>query len=211
MARARICDDRGAAGLSWVVDEPMERTSHALAADGRVWLVDPVDDPQVMERVAELGAVVGVLQLLDRHGRDCAAIAARLGVPHHLCPERIEGAPFEPVRLTWRRGWREVALWWPDLRLLVVPEAVGANRFFTVGRGRLGVHPLLRLLPPRRLLAYRPAVVLTGHGGVLSGAGTADELRRAVEDARRGIPALIRTLPSLARRGSSAVRPPSVH
>ena len=38
----RFCDDRGAHGFSWLVEEPMTRTSHVLAADGRVWLVDPV-------------------------------------------------------------------------------------------------------------------------------------------------------------------------
>jgi hypothetical protein len=28
-------------GLSWVVEEPLERASHALVADGgRVWLID---------------------------------------------------------------------------------------------------------------------------------------------------------------------------
>jgi hypothetical protein len=31
-------------GLSWVLDEALERTSHALVDGGRVWLVDPVGD-----------------------------------------------------------------------------------------------------------------------------------------------------------------------
>ena len=33
-------------GISWVMDEPMERGSHAIVAGGRVWLVDPVADPR---------------------------------------------------------------------------------------------------------------------------------------------------------------------
>ncbi len=37
-------------GFSWIVAEPMTRTSHALAAEGKVWLVDPVDWPKAIER-----------------------------------------------------------------------------------------------------------------------------------------------------------------
>ena len=29
-------------GLTWVMEEPLERASHALVHDGRVWFVDPV-------------------------------------------------------------------------------------------------------------------------------------------------------------------------
>ena len=36
--------DESAVGLTWMVDEPQVRTSHALVDNGRVWLVDPVDD-----------------------------------------------------------------------------------------------------------------------------------------------------------------------
>lgn len=59
----------------------MQRASHALAVEGRVWLVDPVDAPELEARIRLLGEPAGVVQLLDRHGRDCAAWAARLGVP----------------------------------------------------------------------------------------------------------------------------------
>jgi hypothetical protein len=52
----RMCDDRGGRGFSWIVDEPMTRTSHALAVDGHVWLVDPVRYPPALERAAGLGA-----------------------------------------------------------------------------------------------------------------------------------------------------------
>src|SRR3954452_19614684 len=69
-------------GLSWVAAESMMRASHALAADGRVGIVDPVGAGAGLERVRALGEPVAVLQLLDRHNRDSAAVAARLGVPH---------------------------------------------------------------------------------------------------------------------------------
>lgn len=197
MASASLCDDRGARGFSWTIDELMQRTSHALAVDGRVWLIDPIDEPIAMARIAELGEPAGVVQLLDRHGRDCDAIAQRLGVPHHVCPSVVSGTPFAFQRLTWRPWWREVALWWEAERLLVVPEAVGSGRYFTVGRGAVGVHPMLRMVPPRRLLHFAPHTLLVGHGRAVRGDQASDSLHHAIADARRGIPALVRTVPRL--------------
>jgi hypothetical protein len=87
----RFSDDLGAAGFSWIVEERMTRTSHALASDGRVWLVDPVGWAEAIERAVGLGEPAGVLQLLDRHNRDSAAIAKQLGVPHSSSPRRSRG------------------------------------------------------------------------------------------------------------------------
>jgi len=70
----RFCDDFGPDGFGWVVEEAMTRTSHALAADAKVWLVDPIDWPEAIERALTLGEPAGVVQLLDRHQRDCAAL-----------------------------------------------------------------------------------------------------------------------------------------
>ena len=33
--------DEYAFGFSWVLEEGMQRSSHALVLDGRVWLIDP--------------------------------------------------------------------------------------------------------------------------------------------------------------------------
>ncbi len=195
--RSMICDERGDRGFSWTVDEFMQRTGHALAHGGRVWLVDPIDDQAAIERAASLGRFAGVLQLLDRHRRDCAAVAERLGVPHLCCPGEVPGSPFATLRLTWRPWWREVALWWADEALLVVPEALGTNRYFTAGRGPLGVHPMLRLVPPRRLTGYSPRHLLVGHGVGLHGDDAGAAIGAAIADARRGIPGLLRALPSL--------------
>ena len=63
-------------GLSWVTEDAMQRASHALRDGDRVWLVDPVDDEEALRRAAALGAPAGVVQLLDRHNRDCASLAA---------------------------------------------------------------------------------------------------------------------------------------
>ena len=96
-----------------------------------------------------LGEPAGVIQLLDRHERDCAAFARRLGVPHHVVPFEDVG-PFEAMPVVRRSRWREVALWWPERRVLVCADALGTvPHYFALGGERLGVHPLLRLTPPR--------------------------------------------------------------
>jgi hypothetical protein len=192
-------DDLGEDGFSWIVDEPMTRTSHALAADGRVWLVDPVDWPDAIQRATALGEPAGVLQLLDRHNRDCAAIAGRLGVPHLVAPDGVPDCPFECLPLQRRRRWSETALWWPERRTLVVAEAVGTNPFFTGGKAPVGVHLLLRLTPPRTLAPYEPEHLLTGHGAGLHGDGTVEALREALRTSRRGLPGVLVRLPFAGR------------
>ena len=64
------------AGHSWLA-----RTSHALRANGDVWIVDPVDFPALDERVRALGSPRAVLKLFVQHGRDGSTVASRLGVP----------------------------------------------------------------------------------------------------------------------------------
>jgi hypothetical protein len=172
----RFCDE-GEGTLGWVVNEFMERCSHALVADGGVWLIDALDGDGVEERVRALGEPAGVLQLLDRHARDCAALAGRLGVPHHRLA--IGEAPFEAIPLVTRRRWREIALWWPERRVLVCADALGTARYFRAPGERLAVHPLLRLMPPRRLAGLEPERVLVGHGTGVEGSALRDALRDA--------------------------------
>jgi hypothetical protein len=184
--RVRFCDEFDA-GFGWIADEFMQRCSHALVVEGRVWLIDPVDGDGVEERVRAAGTPAGVLQLLDRHNRDCAALAARLGVRHHLVPQGSLG-PFGFVGIKDSRSWKEVALWWPERRVLVCADALGTAPYFRAGEERLAVHPLLRLSPPlRQLGALEPEVVLCGHGeGLLEDASGA--LRQALSTSRRRIP-----------------------
>lgn len=190
----RFCDE-SADGFSWVADDTMQRCSHALLVEGQVWVIDPVASPEAEERILALGTPAGVVQLLDRHNRDCAGVAERLGVPHLPLPEALP--PFEVVSVVDVRRWRERALWWPERRTLVVAEAVGTNTWYVSPGERLAVHPLLRLTPPHRLAAFDPEVILVGHGEGMTEDGAA-ELRRALRTARRGIP---RWLVSRVRRG----------
>ena len=80
----RFCDESDF-GFGWITDERLPRTSHALAVDGRVWLVDPLLWREGLERVRSSGEPAGVIQLLDRHNRDCAAIDFELTRPACRC------------------------------------------------------------------------------------------------------------------------------
>jgi glyoxylase-like metal-dependent hydrolase (beta-lactamase superfamily II) len=184
--RVRFCDEFDG-GFGWIVDEFMERCSHALVEDGRVWVIDPVDGEGVEERIRAVGTPAGVLQLLDRHNRDCAALAARLRVRHHVVPHGSLG-PFACIAVKNSRSWEEVALWWPDRRVLACGDVLGTAPYFRAANERLAVHPLLRLRPPRRQLgALHPDVILCGHGeGVLEDADAV--LGAALSTSRRRIP-----------------------
>jgi hypothetical protein len=184
--QVRFCDEFDS-GFGWIVDEFMQRCSHALVVDGRVWVIDPVDGDGVEERVRAAGTPAGVVQLLDRHNRACATLAARLGVRHHLLPQGSLG-PFACIAVKDGRSWKEVALWWSDRRVLVCADVLGTAPYFRAGNERLAVHPLLRLRPPRRQLgALQPDVILCGHGeGALEDADAA--LREALSTSLRRIP-----------------------
>ena len=172
-------------GFGWIMrDEFMQRCSHALVLREQVWLIDPVDADEVEERVRAAGEPAGVLQLLDRHNRDCAELARRLDVPHLVVPQESIGKfEFLPIRSS--RRWREVALWWQERRVLVCADALGTADYYRAAGERLAVHPLLRLRPPR--LDVQPETILCGHGpGVFAGADAA--LREALSTSRRRIP-----------------------
>jgi hypothetical protein len=191
----RFCDEEDF-GFGWLIDgELMQRASHALVTGGGVWFIDPVAWPGAEERARALGEPRGVLQLLDRHNRDCAAVAARFGVPHHVVPTgKVDGAPFEFLHVSRNRFWREVALWWPERRVLACADALGTVAYFCASGERLGTHPFLRLRPPRTLRRVFPEHVLTGHGaGVHEDAAAA--LHEALRSSRRRLPAaLVRML-----------------
>jgi hypothetical protein len=74
--------------------------------------------------------------------------------------------------------------------VLVCGDALGTQPYFRTEEERLGVHPLLRLIPPRRLARLAPQHVLVGHGeGVHEDATAA--LREALTTSRRRLPAAL--------------------
>jgi len=200
--------DRDDDGVGWIAypDETMQRASHALAVDDEVWVVDPVDADGVDDLLAEYGDVAGVVVLLDRHKRDSAAVAGRHDVSVWV-PAFMNGvaedldAPVERFRhdlaetgfgvheVVNNRFWQEGLLFNEDSGELVVPEAVGTTEYFRAGDRPLGVHPALRLRPPKRLTRLSPERIRVGHGsGIEDDAASA--LQTAVETARARTPAL---------------------
>jgi hypothetical protein len=189
--------------LGWVADERRARTSHALRADGRVYLIDPLLGDGLEERVRGLGEPAAVLQLLDRHNRDCAGWAQRLGVPHVRAWEQPARLPFEVIPVYDGRLWREVALWEPVSATLVCADALGTLPYFRAPGEPVGWHPLVRIRPPRSFFGLAPRRILVGHGpGVHDGA--ADALADLVVRGRRRLPqafvSALRTSVSAASR-----------
>ena len=182
-------------GLTWIEQSRTVRSAHALISAEQVWLIDPFADEHALRAAASLGRPAGVLQLLNRHNRDCQLIATQLGVPLMRVPDQVPDTPFEVIPVVSRWGWAEIALWWPDEDALIVAEAIGTAPVFALGR-RAGVHPMLRLTPPRsQLSGCRPRMLLVGHGPTIEsdGAGALDE---ALAYSRSDIPWLMIELPN---------------
>jgi hypothetical protein len=174
-------------GFGWIAAEPafMQRCSHALVAGGRVWVVEPVEGDGVVERILAAGEPAGVLVLIPRHERDSQSIARELGVPCHLVPDELPGAPFELVPL----GRKERALWLPDHRALLVSEALGTPPYYRAPAERVGIHPSRRLAPPGKLERFEPEHLLFGHGEGLHGADATVALRDTLAHGRARAPA----------------------
>jgi hypothetical protein len=203
---ALVFDDEFEHGFGWSFEgDRVQRTSHAIRAGGRVWLLDVVDGDGLDERIAALGEPAAVVQLLDRHNRDCAAVAERLGVPLHMTPfEPLQDLPFVAFPILRRRFWREVALWFAAERILAVAEALGSLGYFRAPGEPFGVNPVLRLFPPRRSLAgLEPEHVLFGHGTGFHGPEAPEALDTALTTARRRAPsALLSAVRATVRRSA---------
>lgn len=198
--------DRWDGGVGWIAhpDERMQRASHALAVDGEVWVVDPVDAQGIDDLFAEFGDVAGVVVTVRRHTRDASAVARRHDVPVAVPPwmglsvdaptipfdDGPGRAGYESFRAVDIPGWREMAMYDEANGTLVVGEAVGSAPYFTTKYERAGVHPVLRLFPPKALRGLRPERILFGHGrGTFHDAP--DVLADALSNSRRDFPKLL--------------------
>jgi hypothetical protein len=168
-------------GIGWIAAEPafLQRCSHAVAADGGVWVFDPVAGDGVVERIRALGEPAGVVVLFGRHERDSARVARELGVRRFTpsAPPPLD-APFQLVRI----GRGELAAWFPEHRALVVSEALGTVQYMRAPGEQLGLHPFRRLVPPRRLNAFDPEHLLVGHGAGLHGPEAAAALHDVLDN-----------------------------
>ena len=186
--------------IGWIDESRLRRASHALAAAGRVWVFDPIAGDGVEERIRSLGEPAAVVQLLDRHDRDAASLAQRLGVPLEIVPKELPDSPFRLLPVVRSRFWREATLWWPERRILVCGDALGTiPHYFCAGGERIGVHPLLRLRPPRMLGGLDPLHVLVGHGEGVHGEPASGAVDDAIANARRRVPRWLVGLPRLVQ------------
>ena len=200
--------DRADDGVGWMAhpDESMRRASHAVVGDdGGVWVFDPVDADGVDDLLADYGEVAGVVLGLDRHERDATQVARRHDVAVHVPSwmtgvaedaavpvERFDESPGESgiraveVRDSTLPPWQEAAYHHGASGTLYVPEAVGTAEFFRTDDERLGVHPMLRISPPRDALSgLRPDRLVVGHGAGIA-TDAANALRVALDGARSG-------------------------
>jgi len=200
--------DRFDHGVGWIAypEETMQRASHAFEVDGDVWVVDPVDVEGLDDLLAEFGEVRGVVTLLDRHKRDSAKVANRHDVSVWV-PEFFDGvaedldAPVERFRydlgdsgfaahtVVDNRFWQEAVLYHEEMGVLFVPETLGGADYFRVGDRQLGVHPMLRALPPENVTRLEPDRIHVGHGRGVDENAT-EELRDAFSGARARTPRL---------------------
>jgi hypothetical protein len=206
--------DRWDGSAGWIAhpQEEMQRASHAVATDEGLVVVDPVDVPDLDEWLADLAeetgadGVAGVAVLLDRHKRDAAAVATRhdvpVGVPAWMSgvtdeldartaalSHLLEDTSYEVRRIIDNPFWQEAALYDDEAAVLVVPETFGTVEYYCAPGERLGVHPMLRFTPPKKLKRLDVDRLLVGHGEGI--ADDADDLMRtALRQAMTNAPAL---------------------
>ncbi len=195
MTRILPLDEVGS--FAWIAhpDESMQRASSAIVTASGTLVVDPIDFDGLDAALSRIGVVAGVVQLLDRHNRDVAAISARLSVPV-LVPGALAGrgeplvVPGVQERMVLAMpGWNEAALWIPERRMLICAEAIGTAPYYQArDTDVLGVHPFLRLRPPTGALSgIAPSVIVVGHGPpVVDDAAWA--LAAALRQSRRDLP-----------------------
>ena len=143
----------------------MARTSHALEVDGRVWLFDVVDWPELDDagpRARRAGRRRPAARPAQPRLRRRRA-AARRPAPRRP-PRSSPGRRSSSARSSgsaggarWRSGGRSGGS-------LLVADALGTIPFFRAGDEPAGVHPVLRLRPPRSLRGLEPDHLLVGHG-----------------------------------------------
>lgn len=192
-------------GISWIAhpEEDGQRASHAISTAEGVWIVDPLDAPNVEERIESLGEVVGVAVLSCWHARDAGTFARRHDVAVHVPTwmDRIEDRvdarierytlapapsfhtiPCRPFPL-----WQEVFLYHDPSDTLVCPDSLGTASQLRFEGERLGLPVFRRPQPPRQLAGLEPERILVGHGnGITEDAPAA--LETALADARRQFP-----------------------
>lgn len=207
---------------SWIAhpDEEGMRASHAIRTQNGVWVIDPIDAPNVDGILDSLGEVVGVTVTSCYHGRDAGRIASRHDVAVHvpewmgrvvdtvdapltryaLKPDEGYDSPeFDTIFCRPFPGWQEVFLYHDPSGTLVTPDSLGTTDIHCLDDERLGLSVFRRLQPPRELAGLDPEHILPGHGEPLTEDATV-ALHSALDDARASFPS------ALASNGIDSMR-----
>jgi hypothetical protein len=199
--------------VSWVAhpDEEGVRASHAIRTEHGVWVIDPIDGPNVDDILDSLGDVIGVAVLSCYHARDAERIANRHDVAVHV-PEWMDRVPDivdAPVNRYALRpdegydtptldvipcrpfpGWQEAFLYHDASKTLVTPDSLGTTEIHCLDDEPLGLSVFRRLQPPSVLAGLEPERILPGHGEPLTEDATT-ALRAALDGARASFPTAV--------------------
>lgn len=211
-------------GFSWIAQphERAQRASHAIETEEGVWILDPIDAPNVRERIESMGDVAGIGVLSSYHARDAGTFARRHDVSVHIptwmdrvttrVTAPVESYTFSPsssFRVLPCRpfpGWQETFWYHGPTATLVTPDSLGTTDVFCVGDERLGLELLRRLQPPTALAGLEPERVLVGHGEPVT-VEPVSALREAIDSARWTFPkALLENGPESMRSIMGALR-----
>lgn len=224
--------DQWDGGFGWIAhpDEDGRRASHALRANDGVWIFDPLEAPEVYQRIAELGTVKGVVLLSSFHCRDTNQFADRYDVPVYL-PSWMN-RPTDEIEVPIKRyeappgEWTELAesgvsvrtidssFWWRETiayhhtdGTLRVPDLLSPIPEFRMGDEQIGCYLFHRLSPPRNAFSdIDPDRILFGHGEGIS-EDCKETLDTTLTNARGYLPhALVFQLPHHLLAIGSAVR-----
>lgn len=166
-------------GFGWIArpEEKMQRTSHSFVDDG-VYLVDPVDAENLDQKIKEYGEVKGIVILFGRHTRDSEEIAKRYECPIYVpewfsrdlkgevkkIKDKVPGTDWEIHTVKDSSISREAVLYNRKNKTLIVADTLGTAKHLR-GRGEeLGMSPLYRFNPPKKLLEFNPERIFCGHG-----------------------------------------------
>ena len=201
MRKAEFVDE-WESGFGWIgrPEENMERTSHAFVDDG-LYLVDPVDAENLDEKIEEFGEVKGVIILFERHERDSEKLAERYDCPIFV-PEwfereldaevekisgKVPSTDWEICTVVESRMANEAGLYNRKSNTLIVADSLGTAKHLR-GRGeKMGMNPLYRLNPPRKLLDFEPERIFCGHGEGITENAT-KLMRETIRKGRRKTP-----------------------
>ena len=204
----RICDDRGAHGFSWIVDEPATRTSHALAGDGRVWLFDPVDSSRRSSGPGARRACRPSCSCSTATTATARRSPRRSAYRTSSSPDALPDSPFarDP-------GAAHEALA-RGCALVAGGADAGRRRGYrherllrSAGTRRRRAPSAPALSPTRALGAFTPEHLLVGHGEGLHGSAATNGLRDALADARTGLPRIALRVPTPRARRRAAAAP----